>query len=109
MPCLAELSVALLVSGSLLALRAEVAAAACNNDATNGSFATQAWLPFAVVDAVVMLVIAGNAVGIEEIGNGRAAEGDGLAKNFLEFGVEELNLCRLQAGAALSGMNFGAP
>lgn len=86
-----------------------MAAAACNDDAPDGGLAAWAGFSFAVVNAMVMLVIAGNTVGIEEIGNGRTAEGDGLTENFLEFGIEDFDLIGLQVRTTLSGMNFGAP
>ena len=66
-----------------LALWAVVAAAAGDYDAFDGSLADQAGLGFAAVDAMLELKESFFAVGIDVIGNGGTAEGDGFAENFL--------------------------
>jgi len=106
---LAPLAATFLAARSFLAIRAEMAAAASHDDAADRSFAAEARFSFAVIDAVMLLVIARQTVGTEEIGNGRAAQGDGLAENFLELGIKQLDLSRLQAGASFGGMNLGTP
>jgi hypothetical protein len=65
-----------------------VAAAAGDDDAFDGSFADQAGLGFAAVDAVLELKESFFAVGVDVIGNGGAAERDGFAENFLHRGKE---------------------
>jgi hypothetical protein len=106
---LAPLMATFSVARNLLAIRAKMTAAACHDDATNGSFAAQARPSFAIVDTVMLLVISREAVRTEKIGNGRTTEGDSFAKNFLQLGVEKLDLGGPQAGSDLGRMNLGAP
>jgi len=106
---LPPLLTAFLVARRFLAIRAKMTAAACNDDAANGRFATRARLSFAVVDAVLLLIIAGQAIGIEKIRDGRTTERDGFAKDFLKFDIKQFDLSGLQAGADFRGVNLGAP
>src|ERR1017187_2888008 len=66
-----------------LALWAVVAAGGGAHAAFDGSLADQAGLGFTSVDAMLELEESFFAVGIDIIGNGGTAEGDGFAENFL--------------------------
>lgn len=54
-------------------MRAKIAAASGDDDATDGRPATEAWFALAVVDAMLQLKLALLARGIDVIGNGGAA------------------------------------
>ena len=65
-----------------------MAAAASDDNAAYGSFAAEAGLSFATVDAVMLLIVAGQAIGVEKIGYRRATQGNGFAQDFLKLAVE---------------------
>ena len=66
-----------------LALGAVMAAAARDDDSFDWSFADQARLSFAAVDAVLKLEESFFAVGVNVIGDGRSAESDRFFQNIL--------------------------
>lgn len=72
-----------------LALGAEVAAAAGDNHAPNLRATAVTSKALAAVSAMLLLVFAWLAHGIEEIGNGGAALGDGAPQDFLKLAVEQ--------------------
>ena len=61
-----------------------MAAASRNYDPLNWSFADKAALAFSSVDSVLELKKTFFAIGINVVGNTRAAEPDGLSQNFLK-------------------------
>jgi hypothetical protein len=67
---------------SLLAFWAEVGAAAGDGDFLDGRFADEAGLAGAPVDLVLELEEAAHAVGVDVVGDGRAAELDGVGQDF---------------------------
>ena len=53
----------------------------------------------AAVNVVVALIVAGLAFGVAKIGNGRAAESNGFAKNALERAAEGFGFSYGEPGA----------
>ncbi len=96
------------IQSLLLTVGAVVAAAAGDYDAFDGSFADEAGLAFATVDAVLELKEAFFAVGVDVVGNGGATEGNCFAENFLD-GCEQLGkLIASDGGGAAARADSGA-
>jgi hypothetical protein len=74
--------------GLFLAVGAEVGAAAGEGDALDGGSADEAGLAGALVDLVAELEEAADAVGVDVVGDGGAAELNGVAQDFDEGGAE---------------------
>ena len=79
---------ALCLARRRLALRTKITAAANNNQAPDWRFASITRLSLSAVGAVAELIFARLAFGVKKIADGRAAQSDGVAKNFLQRIVE---------------------
>ncbi len=93
---------------SFLALGTVVAAAAGDYDSFDGGFADQAGFGLAAVDAVLELEESFFAVGVYIVGDGGAAEGDGLFENLFHCEVEFRQLIASDGGSAAAGAEAGA-
>lgn len=92
-----------------MASGAKVAAAAGDNHAANFGAAAIARFAFAGVGAMLLLIPARLAFGIEKIGDGRTVHGDGFSEDLLESAVERGGLLRAERRREPRGMNFCAP
>ena len=92
----------------LLALRAVVAAAAGDHDALDRRLADQAGFGFAAVDAMLELEESFFAVGVDVVGDGRAAEGDRLLQNFFHGDEEFSELVASDGRGAAARADAGA-
>src|SRR5437870_3000021 len=77
-------------------------AAAGDDDSLNGSFADVAVGVGSSVDAVLKLEEAFATVGVNVIGDGGAAEGDGFLQDGLDGGVESLEFVASELASAAS-------
>jgi len=93
---------------SLLTPRAEVGAAASEGDAADGRGADEAGLAGAPVDAVLELEEAARTIGIDVVGDGGAAEPDGVAEDLDERGAQAGQLGAGETGGLASGAEAGA-
>ena len=75
-----------------LATWTKVAAPPCHDQPLDFCLATKARLPVALVDPVLKLEFAAIAVGIDVVGNGRAAGTDGFGQNLADCAVERQEL-----------------
>lgn len=83
-------------------------AAASDHDSLNGGVAEFAGLAGALVDAVLELEEAADAVGVNIVRDGGAAEFDGVAEDGLDGGVEQGQLGAGEAGGGAFGADTGA-
>ena len=93
---------------SLLTPRAEVGAAAGEGDAADGGCADEAGLAGAPVDLVPELEEAAGALGVDVVGDGGAAEADGVAEDFDQRGAQAGQLGAGEAGGLAGGADGGA-
>ena len=87
---------------------AEVGAAAGEGDAADRGGADEAGLAGAPVDAVLELEEAAGAFGIDVVGDGGAAEADGVAEDFDERGAQAGQFGAGEAGGLAGGTDGGA-
>jgi hypothetical protein len=87
----------------MLALRTEMGSASGQEDASDGSLAAAAGQAGALVDAVFKLKESANAVGVHIIGNGRAAEADGMFQNLAKGQAEAFEFCLGEAAGEPAG------
>ena len=90
-----------------MASGAEVGASAAYDYSLNGGFADTAWLAGAGVDVVVELEEAGYTFGIYVIGDGGAAEFDGMFEDFDEGGAEAGELGAGESAGVAEGSDAG--
>ena len=83
-------------------------AAAGENDAADGGSADAAGLAFAAIDAVLNLEKAGFTIGIDVVGNGRAAGADGRLQDRLKSRAEAVKAGAGQAAGHARGTDAGA-
>lgn len=91
-----------------LTLAAEVGSAAGEDDALDGLAADAAGHSLAGVDAMLQLEKAFDAVGIDVIGDGGAAERDGVGEDLLERDAEAFKLRARERVGDAAGTNAGA-
>jgi len=84
-----------------------VAAAAGDDYAFDRGFASQTGFGFAAVDAVLELEEARFAVGVDVVGNGGTAFGDGFAQDLFYGGKEFGELVAGDGGGAAARANSG--
>jgi len=92
-----------------LALGAEITAPASHDRAADLRSTAITRLSLAVIGAMVALIFSRLAFGVKKIGNGRAAQDDGFAQDFLQHAAQRGGLFLVKFGAEASWMNFGAP
>jgi len=88
-------------------VRAVVGASPGEEDAADGGSADEAGLAGAQVDAMLELEEAGNAVGVDVIGDGRAPQFDGLAQDGLQGGVQPIEAGASEASGHARGADSG--
>ena len=92
----------------MLAVGAVVGAAAGEDDALDGRFADEAGFSEALIDAVLELEEAADAVGVDIIGDRGAAEPDGAFEDFAQGEAEALEFISSQAPSRSARPNAGA-
>src|SRR6185437_10016478 len=93
---------------SFLAVGAEVGAASGEGDALDWGSADAAGFAGAHVDIVMELEEAGDAIGVYIVGDGGAAEFDGVLQNVDQCGTETGELVAGEAAGLTAGTNAGA-
>ena len=92
-----------------LALRAEMAAAPCHDDASNDRAAARTLFAVVLVGAMFLLKFSAPAIQIHVIRNGRTAQPNRLAQNVLHGAMQPAQFVVFQPGANFFRMDFRAP
>ena len=92
----------------MLAMGAEVGAAAGDHDFPDGSFADEAGLAGALVDAMLELEESANSVGVDVVGDGRSTAADGVAEDFAQRPAQAFELAAGEAAGLAARPDAGA-